>query len=72
MIYLSDKSCNSQGIEINFHHMEKIILMAFEEKSTITASHVLKDLNKHIQKFNRKQIWILFHQGSRIYEIVIL
>jgi len=43
--------------------MEKVIIMAFEEKSTITSSHILTDLNRNIQKFNKKQIWILFHQG---------
>jgi len=72
MMYLSNKACSSQGIEINFHQMVKVILIAFEEKSTITASYVSTDLNKHVQKFNKKQIWILLHQGKLICEILTL
>jgi len=63
MIYLSNNSCSSDGIEINFYQMEKIILMAFQDKLTITASQILTDLNENVETYNKKKIWILFHQG---------
>jgi len=37
--------------------------MAFQDKTTITASQVLTDLNTNVQTYNKKKIWILFHQG---------
>lgn len=63
MIHLNDNPCSTEGIEIHFIEMKKIVLVNSKEKSNMFTSPILTLPDGYARQLYYEPIWISFHKG---------
>jgi hypothetical protein len=62
-LYLTEKNCKRDNIELTLINLEQVLMTYVGVKSNFTASSLVKDINSTTQKFEDTNIWISYHNG---------
>lgn len=65
LLRFGSEDCNSEeGVEVNFHHMQKVIVSNYGEKANFLTAPIKWEAKA--DSYLESHFWILFHDGTCI------